>query len=408
MAEKKRVGILTGGGDAPGLNAVIYGALLRAYEAGNIELVGIKKGWKLFDMPKEKMTPEMIQKFLVPLDIAELDDLQVKGGTILYSTRTNPFKDVLKLKEEAEREKLREKIGKDLADKMKILNLEALIAIGGDDTLGVSAAMFKYGNSKVVGCPKTIDNDLAGTDFTFGFFSGAQLASNSLEALTTTAKSHQRIFVVEVMGRDAGWLTLYSGLSAGSDVILIPETPFDMEKDVVNLLKERVKAGYDYHIIACSEGAYPQQKSLETHFKTISKETIDKLPKDAFGNPNLASLNIASVIEKELALRDDLKKFFSKYDCEYEVRSVVLGHTMRAGHPNVYDRVLGLRYGWHAMGYVLEGNYGKMTSLQGSEIVPIDLVKGATKKLIKPNSDIVAIRDAMCHVKHKAKKKLDL
>lgn len=408
MAEKKRVGILTGGGDAPGLNAVIYGALLRAYEAGNIELVGIKKGWKLFDMPKEKMTPEMIQKFLVPLDIAELDDLQVKGGTILYSTRTNPFKDVLKLKEEAEREKLREKIGKDLADKMKILNLEALIAIGGDDTLGVSAAMFKYGNSKVVGCPKTIDNDLAGTDFTFGFFSGAQLASNSLEALTTTAKSHQRIFVVEVMGRDAGWLTLYSGLSAGSDVILIPETPFDMEKDVVDLLKERVKAGYDYHIIACSEGAYPQQKSLETHFKTISKETIDKLPKDAFGNPNLASLNIASVIEKELALRDDLKKFFSKYDCEYEVRSVVLGHTMRAGHPNVYDRVLGLRYGWHAMGYVLEGNYGKMTSLQGSEIVPIDLVKGATKKLIKPNSDIVAIRDAMCHVKHKAKKKLDL
>lgn len=408
MAEKKRVGILTGGGDAPGLNAVIYGALLRAYEAGNIELVGIKKGWKLFDMPKEKMTPEMIQKFLVPLDIAELDDLQVKGGTILYSTRTNPFKDVLKLKEEAEREKLREKIGKDLADKMKILNLEALIAIGGDDTLGVSAAMFRYGNSKVVGCPKTIDNDLAGTDFTFGFFSGAQLASNSLEALTTTAKSHQRIFVVEVMGRDAGWLTLYSGLSAGSDVILIPETPFDMEKDVVNLLKERVKAGYDYHIIACSEGAYPQQKSLETHFKTISKETIDKLPKDAFGNPNLASLNIASVIEKELALRDDLKKFFSKYDCEYEVRSVVLGHTMRAGHPNVYDRVLGLRYGWHAMGYVLEGNYGKMTSLQGSEIVPIDLVKGATKKLIKPNSDIVAIRDAMCHVKHKAKKKLDL
>ncbi len=408
MPEKKRVGILTGGGDAPGLNAVIYGALLRAYEAGNIELIGIKKGWKLFDIPKEKMTPDIINKYLVDLDIAELDDLQVKGGTILYSTRTNPFKDVLKAKEETERDKIRERVGKDLSEKIMVLNLDALIAVGGDDTLGVSAAMYKYGNAKVVGCPKTIDNDLAGTDFTFGFFSGAQLASNTLENLATTAKSHQRIFVVEVMGRDAGWLTLYSGLSAGSDVILLPETPFDMEKDVVELLKERVKAGYDYHIIACSEGAYPQQKSLESHFKTITKETIEKLPKDAFGNPNLASLNIASVIEKELNLRDDLKKFFTKYDCEYEVRSVVLGHTMRAGHPNVFDRILGLRYGWHAMEYVTKNQFGKMTSLQGSEIVPVDLVKGATKKLINPGSDLVQIKNAMCQAKHKAKQKINL
>nr|MDO8083681.1 ATP-dependent 6-phosphofructokinase [Candidatus Sigynarchaeum springense] len=408
MPGKKRVGILTGGGDAPGLNAVIYGALLRAYESGNMELVGIKKGWKLFDMQKEKMTPDVINKYVVSLDIADLDDLQLKGGTILYSTRTNPFKNVLKVKEEAEREKMREKIGKDLAEKMKLLNLDALIAVGGDDTLGVSAAMFKYGSAKVVGCPKTIDNDLAGTDFTFGFFSGAQLASNTLENLTTTAKSHQRIFVVEIMGRDAGWLTLYSGLSAGSDVILLPETPFDMEKDVVDLLKERVKAGYDYHIIACSEGAYPTQKSIETHFKTITKETIEKLPKDAFGNPNLASLNIASVLEKELNKRDDLKKFFEQYDCEYEVRSVVLGHTMRAGQPNVFDRVLGLRFGWHAMGYVIEEKFGKMTSLQGSEIVPVDLIKGSTKKLINPTSDLVTIKNAMCHVKHKAKQKVSL
>ncbi|MEX2684342.1 MAG: 6-phosphofructokinase [Candidatus Sigynarchaeota archaeon] len=406
MPGKKRVGLLTGGGDAPGLNAVIYGALLRAYEAGNIEIVGIKKGWKLFDMQKEKITPDVIDKYLVALDIAELDDLQLKGGTILYSTRTNPFKDVLKVKDEAEREKIREKVGKDLAEKMKLLNLDALIAVGGDDTLGVSAAMFKYGQARVVGCPKTIDNDLAGTDFTFGFFSGAQLASNTLENLTTTAKSHQRIFVVEVMGRDAGWLTLYSGLSAGSDIILLPETPFDMEKDIIDLLKERVKAGYDYHIIACAEGAYPTQKSIETHFKTITKETIEKLPKDAFGNPNLASLNIASVLEKELNKREDLKKFFEKYDCEYEVRSVVLGHTMRAGPPNVFDRVLGLRFGWHAMGYVIEEKFGKMTSLQGSKIVPTDLIQGSTKKLIDPASDLVTIKNAMCHVKHKAKQKI--
>lgn len=408
MPEKKRVGILTGGGDAPGLNAVIYGALLRAYEAGNIELVGIKKGWKLFDMPKEKLTPQTIEKFLVDLDIAELDDLQVKGGTMLYSTRTNPFKSVLKAKEEAEREKLREKIGKDLAEKMGLLDLDSLIAVGGDDTLGVSAAMFKYGNAKVVGCPKTIDNDLAGTDFTFGFLSGAQLASNTLENLSTTAKSHQRIFVVEVMGRDAGWLTLYSGMSAGSDIILLPETPFNMDKDVIELLKERVKAGYDYHIIACSEGAYPVQESIESHFKTITKETIENLPKDAFGNPNLATLNIASVIEKELNLREDLKVFFAKYDCEYEVRSVALGHTMRAGQPNVFDRILGLRFGWHAMGYVAQGKFGKMTSLQGSEIVPVDLIKGATKKLINPASDLVSIKNAMCQVKHQAKQKKNI
>lgn len=398
-----RVGILTGGGDAPGLNAVIYGALLRAYEDKNIEMVGIKKGWKVFDVPIEKLTKDIINKYVEVLHVAQLDDLQIKGGTMLYSTRTNPFKPVLKAKTEAEKEATRERIGKDLWEKCKIIGIDALIAVGGDDTLGVSAAMFKYGNAKVVGCPKTIDNDLAGTDFTFGFFSGAQLASNTLENLNTTAKSHQRIFVVEVMGRDAGWLTLYSGLSAGSDVILIPETPFNFEKHVINVLRERVKAGYNYHIIACSEGAYPDQESLKSQFKTINEETIRNLPKDAFGNPNLAALNMASVIEKELQMRDDLKVYFEQHDCEYEVRSVVLGHTMRAGTPNVFDRVLGLRFGWHAMDYVIQGKFGKMASLSGTEIVPVDLVAGATKKLIKPGSDLIAIRNAMVSVKHKAK-----
>ncbi len=403
-----RVGILTGGGDAPGLNAVIYGALLRAYETGGIEVVGIKKGWKLFDMPKDKLDKENIEKLTEVLDIGKLDDLQVKGGTILYSTRTNPFKNVENQNDEASKEELKKRVGIDLAEKLKVLKLDALIAVGGDDTLGVSAAMFKYGSANVVGCPKTIDNDLKGTDFTFGFFSGAQLASNTLESLNTTAHSHQRIFVVEVMGRNAGWLTLYSGLSAGSDVILIPETPFDLEKHIVQQLKNRVMAGYNYHIIACSEGAYPDENSLNNHFKTISKETIAKLPKDSFGNPLLSSLNMASVLEKELQLRDDLKLFFKKYDCEYEVRSVVLGHTMRAGTPNVFDRVLGLRFGWHAMEYVINKQFGKMTSLNGSEINPVDLVEGSSKKLIDPHSDLIAIRNAMCSVKHKSKEKLFL
>lgn len=401
-----RVGILTGGGDAPGLNAVIYGALLRAQQAEKVELIGIKKGWKLFDMPKDKITSEVVKKYTEKLDIAKLDGLHTTGGTILFSTRINPFKDVLKLKTETDREKLRKKVAEDIAAKYKLIGIDALIAAGGDDTLGVSASLFKYGNVKIVGCPKTIDNDLAGTDFTFGFHTAAQSASNNLENLITTAQSHQRVFIVEVMGRDAGWLTLYSGLSANSDIILLPETPFNMERDVVEVLKDRVKAGYCYHIIACSEGAYPDADSLASDFKTITQETIDNLPKDAFGNPSLPALNIASVLEKELNLRDDLKGFFAKHDIEYEVRSVVLGHTMRAGHPCVFDRVLGLRFGWHAMGYVIDGNFGKMTSLQGTEIVPVDLIEGSKKKLINPESDIIAIKNALCEAKYKGKIKV--
>jgi 6-phosphofructokinase 1 len=410
IVKKMRIGILTGGGDAPGLNAVIYGALLRAYENKGIEVIGIKKGWKLFDLPKKEWTPKVVEKYLETLDIAKLDDLQVKGGTILYTTRTNPFKPAMKEKDEASKERVRKSIAEDLTEKINLLGLDALIAIGGDDTLGVSAAMYKYGKANVVGCPKTIDNDLCGTDFTFGFFSGAQLASNNLEALNTTAHSHQRIFVVEVMGRDAGWLTMYSGLSAGSDVILIPETPFNFEKDIVEVLKARLKAGYVYHIIACAEGACPPDvESLKSQFKTIAEADIDAILKrgpDEFGHVNLGDLKISGIIERELNNRDDLKKFFNQRDVEYDVRSVVLGHTMRAGQPNVFDRVLGLRFGWHAMGYVLDKKYGKMAALKGSEILPVDLVEGSRKKFIDPTSDIVAIRNAMVQVKYKAKEKL--
>ncbi len=405
-----KVGILTGGGDAPGLNAVIYGALLRAFmechdkkTCEDIEVVGIKKGWMVFAMPAEEMTPEIIQKFTVTLNISSLDDLHTKGGTVIFSSRTNPYKGVEKLETEEEKTAFREKVGRDLAEKIKILGLDALIAVGGDDTCGVAAAMYKFANAKVVACPKTVDNDLAGTDYTFGFLSGAQAASDSLEALTTTAYSHQRIFVVEVMGRDAGWLTLYSGLSAGCDVILLPETPFNFEKHVVDQLRKRSKAGYKYHMIACSEGAYPTKESLDKDFKTFSQKDIDNLPKDSFGNPKLNQLNMASIIERELKLRDDLKEEFARNDGEYEIRSVVLGHTIRGGHPNVFDRILGLRFGWHAMGYVINKEFGKMTSLQGTEIVPVDIIKGSRKKVINPNSDLVEIRNAMTCIKHKAK-----
>jgi 6-phosphofructokinase 1 len=401
-----RIGILTGGGDCPGLNAVIYGALLRASKEQNATIVGIKKGWQVFTFKKEEITPEIVAKYTAELDIGELDDLQTKGGTILYTSRSNPFKPAAKLVDPAQKEAKSKEIGMDLAEKFQILGIDALLAIGGDDTCGVAAAMFKYANAKVCACPKTIDNDLAGTDYTFGFFSGAQLASNNLDNLTTTAHSHQRVFVVEIMGRDAGWLTLYSGLSAGADIILLPEIPFDFQHDIVEVLKERANAGYKYHMIACSEGAYPTQESLKRDFTVITQADIDNLPRDAFNNPILPELGMADKISKELKKRKDLKEFFEKCDANYEVRDVVLGHTMRAGTPNVFDRVLGLRYGWHGMSYILNGNYGKMSSLQGGKIEPVDLVKGATKKYIDPKSDLIEIRDAMITVKHKSKDKL--
>ncbi|MCJ7648196.1 MAG: ATP-dependent 6-phosphofructokinase [Candidatus Lokiarchaeota archaeon] len=379
----KRVGILTGGGDCPGLNSVIYGIMLKAYDAG-VECVGILKGWKGF-----------VENLTVPLNIADHDDLHTVGGTILYTSRTNPFKGVTSKEERA----------KELANQFNVLGIDALIAIGGDDTLGVADTMYKIGNANVVGCPKTIDNDLKGTHYTFGFWSAVQLASNAMDNLTTTARSHQRVFVVEVMGRDAGFLTMYSGISAGADIILVPETPFSLEKDVIDVLKKRVNAGYKYHIIATSEGAYPNSESLKMDFKTISKETIDKLPKDTYGNPLLVNLNISKIIVDELNLREDLKKEFQNNRVDFECRSVVLGHTMRAGTPNSFDRILGLRFGLAAMNLVLESKFGNMVSLQGNKIKTMPLSEGVKKKYITSDSDKMELRDLLVKVRYLSKQK---
>ncbi|MFX0187499.1 MAG: 6-phosphofructokinase [Candidatus Hodarchaeota archaeon] len=385
------MGILTGGGDCPGLNSVLYGIMLKAFDAG-VECVGILKGWKGF-----------MENLTIPLNIADHDDLHTIGGTILYTSRTNPFKKVQEAKTKEEKEKIRENIAKEMATKFDTLGIDALIVIGGDDTLSVADSMVKYTKVKIVGCPKTIDNDLAGTHYTFGFWSAVQLASNAMDNLTTTAKSHQRVFVVEVMGRDAGFLTMYSGISSGADIILIPETPFDLEEDVVEVLKKRVRSGYNYHIIACSEGAYPVKKSLQRDFKTITQETIDKLPKDVFGNPILPALNISQILVKELNLRDDLKEEFQKNGVDFEIRSVVLGHTMRAGTPNSFDRILGLRFGLAAMKLVLEGDFGKMVSLQGNQITTFPLSEGVKKKYITPENDKMEIRDLLVKIRYLSK-----
>ncbi|MFW9992553.1 MAG: 6-phosphofructokinase [Candidatus Odinarchaeota archaeon] len=389
-----KIGILTGGGDCPGLNSVIYGALLQAFESDH-EVIGIEKGWKGF-----------LNNLTRPLNIAELDDLHTRGGTILFTSRTNPFKEIYKIKDPVEREEASKKCATELAEQFSSLGIDVLITVGGDDTLGVASAIYKYTGAKVIGVPKTIDNDLLGTDYTFGFWSAVQLASNTLDNLTTTAHSHQRIFVVEVMGRDAGWLTAVSGISAGADIILIPEMPFDFEKDIAMVLKGRAKAGYTHHIIACAEGAVPSQESLKRDFKFITQEKIDSCPKDVFGNPVLAELNMASIIVKELKAREDLKAFFTEKDFEYEVRSVVLGHTMRAGTPNSFDRVQGLRLGMHAAGLIDTNDFGKMVAIKGDRIETIPLTEGSKKKLIDTDSDIIKLCDLIVRVRYQSKKEL--
>jgi len=377
----KKIGILTGGGDCPGLNSVIYGIMLKAYDAG-VECIGILKGWK-----------GLMENLTIPLNIAEHDDLHTIGGTILYTSRTNPFKGA----------ESKEEVAKELVNKLDELGIDALIAIGGDDTLSVADVMCKLAKANVVGCPKTIDNDLQGTHYTFGFWSAVQLASNAMDNLTTTARSHQRVFVVEVMGRDAGFLTMYSGISAGADIILVPETPFSLEKDIIDVLKNRVNSGYKYHIIATSEGAYPNSESLKKDFKTISQETIDKLPKDTYGNPLLVKLNISKIIVDELNLREDLKKEFQNNGVDFECRSVVLGHTMRAGTPNSFDRILGLRFGLAAMNLVLKSKFGNMVSLQGNKIETIPLSEGVKKKYITSDSDKMELRDLLVKIRYLSK-----
>jgi ATP-dependent phosphofructokinase / diphosphate-dependent phosphofructokinase len=391
--EVMRIGILTGGGDAPGLNSVIYGIMLKAFHS-NIKVVGILKGWEGF-----------MENKTIPLNIADHDDLHTVGGTLLYTSRTNPFESVVEASSEEEKKEMEKEIAEEMASKFEVLGIDALIAIGGDDTLGVADKLHKYTGAKVIGCPKTIDNDLLGTDYTFGFWSGVQLASNTMDDLTTTARSHQRVFVVEVFGRDSGFLTLYSGVSSGADIILIPEVPFDLKKDIVDVLKERVNAGYKYHIIACSEGAYPTDESLEKDFKTIDKETIETLPTDDFGNPLLSRLKISKIIVEELKLRSDLIEEFKRNDVDLEIRSVILGHTMRSGTPNAFDRILGLRYGLAAMNAVLNKNFGNMVALRGNNIVEVRLEEGVEKKYVELEGDIKELKDLLVEVRYLSKKR---
>ena len=326
----KRVGILTGGGDCPGLNAVIRAIVRKGIMAYDYEMTGVQEGWR-----------GMLEGLAMPLDLNAVSGILPRGGTILGSSRTNPYQD-----------------GADggalVRAGMENMGLDALIAIGGDDTLGVAHQLTDQG-IKVVGVPKTIDNDLDGTDQTFGFDTAINIVMEAIDRLHTTAESHNRVIVVEVMGRHAGWIAVESGIAGGADVILIPEVPFDMD-EVCDTIRKRHARGKTFSIVVVAEGAKLDDDSM----------VLQSQEKDAFGHVRLGG--IGNLLSDEIERRTG-----------YESRATVLGHIQRGGSPSAYDRVLGTRFGIAAIDLVHEDNFGKMVALRGQNIVAIDLKEAVSK-----------------------------
>ena len=325
----KQIGVLTGGGDCPGLNPTIRAITRKAIKEG-ISVIGIKNGWK-----------GLVEKDTVGLDLNSVSGILPKGGTILGTSRTNPYKkpeDLAKAK-----------------SNFKALKLDALIAIGGEDTLGVASRLAGEGLN-VVGVPKTIDNDLSCTDFTFGFDTAVNIATEAIDRLHTTAESHHRIMVVEIMGRHAGWIATYAGIAGGADMILIPEVPFDIT-EVCKSIKKRHARGKDFSIVVVAEGSTPKgdQEILKTN------------KKDAFGHVLLGG--VGNYLGQEL-----------EKTTGFETRVTVLGHVQRGGTPSAFDRVLATRFGVKAVELVMAGEFGKMAALKGNEIVGV-LLKDAVGTL---------------------------
>jgi len=331
----KRIGLLTGGGDCPGLNPVIRAVTRRAIQAG-MTVLGIRNGWK-----------GLIQADTVPLTLEAVSGILHRGGTILGTSRTNPYRKP----EDVQR----------VVEQIAALRLDALIPIGGEDTLGV-ATKLKRDGQKMVGVPKTIDNDLSATDFTFGFDTAVNIAMEAIDRLHTTAESHHRIMVAEVMGRHAGWIATYAGIAGGADVILIPEQPIDLEA-VCETIRMRHARGKDFSIVVVAEGAQFADKAL------VAEEGK---PKDEFGHVRLGGIG------------DQLGKLIEQRT-GYETRVTVLGHIQRGGSPTAFDRVLGTRFGVKAVELVLAGQFGTMVSLHGNKIVAVPLEQGTgTLKTVDP------------------------
>jgi 6-phosphofructokinase 1 len=330
-----RVGVLTGGGDCPGLNAVIRAVVRKGVKQHGFELVGFRDGWR---GPMEGVT--------MPLGIDQCRGILPRGGTILGSSRTNPFKvegGVQRIK-----------------DNLAAEGVDALVAIGGEDTLGVATQLADLGVN-VVGVPKTIDNDLSGTDFTFGFDTAVNIATEAIDRLHTTAESHHRVLVVEVMGRHAGWIALHAGIAGGASTVLIPEQPFDID-EVCALVQKRFESRFA-PILVVSEGAVPRDGS---------GMTLQSGELDAFGHVRLGG--IGDRLAKEIEQRTGA-----------ESRAVVLGHVQRGGTPTAFDRWLATRFGLQAIGAVADGEFGVMVALRGKDIVRVPLIEGTGElKLVTP------------------------
>jgi 6-phosphofructokinase 1 len=331
--------VLTGGGDCPGLNAVIRAVVRKGVRQHGFDFVGYRDGWK---GPLEGMTME--------LGVEQCRGILPRGGTILGSSRTNPFKI------DGGVEKIQENLAND--------GVDALVAIGGEDTLGVATKLSDLGVN-VVGVPKTIDNDLSGTDFTFGFDTAVNIATEAIDRLHTTAESHHRVLVVEVMGRHAGWIALHSGIAGGASAVLIPEHPFDIEK-LCAYVEDRFQTRYA-PIIVVAEGAVPAEGA-----EGEQSMTLQSGEKDSFGHVRLGGIGerLASEIESRTGK---------------EARAVVLGHTQRGGTPTAFDRWLATRFGLQAIDAVAEGDFGKMMALRGTRIVRVPLIEGTGElKLVSP------------------------
>jgi 6-phosphofructokinase 1 len=335
-----RVGVLTGGGDCPGLNAVIRAIVRTGVDEYGYEFTGFRDGWR---GPLEGDT--------MTLDVQAVRGILPRGGTILGSSRTNPLGESAA---EGGRSGLQR-----VKDNLTKLGIDALVAIGGEDTLGVAARLHQEG-VKVVGVPKTIDNDLGLTDYTFGFDTAVNIAMEAIDRLHTTAESHHRALIVEVMGRNAGWIALHAGMAGGANVILIPEQPFDIDQ-VCAWVQHRFQTRYA-PIVVVAEGAHPKEGS----------EALLNQERDAFGHVRYGGVGpmLASEIEKRTGK---------------EARATVLGHVQRGGTPTAFDRVLATRFGTHAIRAVAAGAFGAMVALRGTDIIQVPIAEATGNlKLVPP------------------------
>ena len=331
----KRIAVLTGGGDCPGLNAVIRAVARRAWERGH-EVVGVREGWR-----------GLVEDELTPLGPREITGILPRGGTIIGTTRTNPYK----VDGGVER----------VLENFRDEQLDALVAIGGEDTLGVAARLYAEDGFPVVGVPKTIDNDLSGTDYTFGFDTAVSIATEAIDRLHTTAESHNRVMVVEVMGRHTGWIAVVSGIAGGADVILIPEQPISVDEACADI-QRRHERGKDFSIVVVSEG-YELEGSGEGDGEV-----------DQFGHVRLSARGVGDTLAREIEERTG-----------FETRVTVLGHIQRGGSPTARDRILATRFGLKAADLAQSGTFGRMAALRGDQVVDVSLEEATAElKTVPP------------------------